>query len=371
MARRIPNTIETMPPSTSKNSLGTMRRSRYAAPSSTRPLRIAHTATRYTRVTAAMPGRNRATIPTSIPKAPSSVSSHDPPRIPATIAKAPSTSREAAKSAINTSSVMPVHAKAAMPSRMPATPRIARAHQLILTELPIDHSSYSRARGDRFVAGLPKRSALVGTRAHEPLHARSPPTSESRPGGATIRAQKHPGRKPLLSVFCRALRGHWEARFDPLAEGVRAHRPSDPVPFHPVVHQHQGRDAADAKPVLQARLQVCIHLDRLQPSGELVGQPFDRWSNHAARAAPGSPEVVENRDRAPLDDRGEIRRPAMSQPRQRLVAFRAVRNAFGGAANSGLLATFRAADDRWLSHFHRCLRPRPPVFLNSATNPSG
>src|SRR5712692_7515923 len=116
------------------------------------------------------------------------------------------------------------------------------------------------------LAGLPKRSALVGTRAHGLLHARppwshvdkalksgsirpgsiAPPTSESRPAGATIHAQKRPGRSALLGVLYRALSGHREARFDPFAKGVRAHRPGDPVAFHPVVHQHQGRDAADA-----------------------------------------------------------------------------------------------------------------------------
>src|SRR5712692_1564801 len=71
------------------------------------------------------------------------------------------------------------------------------------------------------LAGLPKRSALVGTRAHELLHARppwshvdqalksgsirpgsiAPPTSESRPAGATIHAQNSPAAgRYLVSV---------------------------------------------------------------------------------------------------------------------------------------------------------------------------
>src|SRR5713226_1841160 len=112
-----------------------------------------------------------------------------------------------------------------MPSRMPATPRIARAHQLILTELPIDHSSYSRAKGGGRLAGLPERSALVGTRAHELFACRSPyvtslgpmgpgpetwidparidrpPTSESRPARATMHVQNAPAAGRYLLVL--------------------------------------------------------------------------------------------------------------------------------------------------------------------------
>jgi len=59
-------------------------------------------------------------------------------------AKRPSTSRYAPNRVIRTSSVRPVQAKAAIPSKIPATPRIARGNQLTANVLPILLSSDGR-----------------------------------------------------------------------------------------------------------------------------------------------------------------------------------------------------------------------------------
>src|SRR5258706_8910866 len=158
-----------------------------------------------------------------------------------------------------------------MPSRMPATPRIASAHQLILIELPIDHSSYSRAREGR-LSGRPPgtlsssgdpspRAVAYVTYASPRPPSLGPPEPQFPPKTARL--------KMLFGVGYRPLRGHLKARFDPLAKGVSAHRPGDPVTLDSMVHQHQGRDAADPKPLLEARFQIGIHLDRLHPSGEV------------------------------------------------------------------------------------------------------
>jgi len=157
----------------------------------------------------------------------------------------------------------------------------------------------------------------------------------------------------LFAFFYLAFCAHRKARFDPPAQGVRTHRAGDAIAFLAFVHQHQRRYAADPKPLLQARFLVGVHLHRLQPAGQLIGKPFDRRRDHPAGSAPGRPEVDQHRDRALLDNRGEIRRPAVSQPRQRLAASRAVRNAFGGGPDAGFLAAFGAGND--LGFGHRCL----------------
>src|SRR5438128_410945 len=60
--------------------------------------------------------------------------------------------------------------------------------------------------------------------------------------------------KGLLADLGVIFRPHRQARSDPAAQGIEAHRPNHPVGFFRGVHQDQSRDPVHAESLVQARL---------------------------------------------------------------------------------------------------------------------
>ena len=63
---------------------------------------------------------------------------------------------------------------------------------------------------------------------------------------------------------------------------------------------------------------VDVDLDQLDHAGPLGGQLFQGGADHAARTAPGRPEIHEHRDRSPLGDLGEVVVARVGDPGQGL-----------------------------------------------------
>src|ERR1700687_1069004 len=162
-----------------------------------------------------------------------------------------------------------------------------------------------------------------------------------------VRPTLRPRRKPLL---------------DPLAQSVEIQCADHSVAFFALVQQDQGGDTADPKPLLQAGRQVSVDLDHLHLTGQLLGQPLDRWRDDPAGPAPGSPEVDEDRDRALLGYGAEVRHVGFGEPRERPAALRAVWDTFRGRPDARLLPAVGARDDLGLAHFSYSYVPVPSAL---------
>src|SRR5438477_1282338 len=161
-----------------------------------------------------------------------------------------------------------------------------------------------------------------------------------------------------------------KTRLNPPAERVCAHRAGHAVALLGRIHEDESRDAADSEALLQSGLLVRVHLDRLQLAGQLDGHLLHGRRDDTAWPAPRCPEVDQDRDRAVLDHGLELLSAAVGQPRQRLAAFGAERNAAGGGPDSRFLSAAGAGDDLRFAHVFRSFRALSAQFRNHAYQPS-
>src|SRR5207249_2445087 len=96
-------------------------------------------------------------------------------------------------------------------------------------------------------------------------------------------------------------------------------------------------------------------------AGEVDGKALDDRSDHAARAAPGGPEVDQDRERALLDNGGEVTARHVSEPGQRSSARGAVRHPSSRHSNAALLPATGARDHLRVIHRSPTLYPPPAV----------
>src|SRR5438105_13040526 len=89
----------------------------------------------------------------------------------------------------------------------------------------------------------------------------------------------------------------------PLFESGSGMRSNDPRDVLPVVQKNKRGNPADAKPMGNIWRRVGVYFYQLQAAGPLLCDLLHDGRHDSARAAPGSPEIDEDRERALLDDR--------------------------------------------------------------------
>src|SRR5438105_15719000 len=104
----------------------------------------------------------------------------------------------------------------------------------------------------------------------------------------------------------------------------------DPRDLLTVVQKNKGGNPADAKPLRNVGRRVGVDLHQLQAAGPLLCDLLHDGRDDPARAAPGSPEIDEDRERALLDDRRVVGLATFRQPGQRRPTDATVRDTIGG-----------------------------------------
>src|SRR3979490_644132 len=93
---------------------------------------------------------------------------------------------------------------------------------------------------------------------------------------------------------------------DPALQRRRRKRAGDARYLLTVVEQDHGGNATDTKPLGEVRGVIAVDLHQLEPAGQVLRNLFDDRRDNPAGAAPWSPEVHEDGQRALLHDGREI-----------------------------------------------------------------
>lgn len=109
-----------------------------------------------------------------------------------------------------------------------------------------------------------------------------------------------------------------------------------------LVQDEQGRHRLHLEPPTEPWVLVDVDLDELDLSGEVPGDLFESWADHAAGAAPGGPEVDYDGHRGVVSDLGEVAVARVDDPGQGLLAVAASGPSLGGHGNPVAATAVRA-----------------------------
>jgi hypothetical protein len=172
----------------------------------------------------------------------------------------------------------------------------------------------------------------------------------NKPGTAPPMRHSASFSSPALATprRCRrgALTGHAcsvsvpvEGIVDPGPQGGQGCGAGLPGGHLPAAQHQQGRDGLGVEPLRDPGRGVHVHLDQLHPASQVAGELLERGADHAARPAPGRPQVHDDRDLGGVCDLAERGIVGVGDPRQRLMALAAA----GGPGRRGRHAVRLAA----------------------------